>query len=467
ENLQQFKSALNDAWNNLDETVKTIASSHHKSFRRVENDLCSGHGLMKFKCTKLNTWNTFCWKKRQENNENGATGKDVLQELVKDHHVEYQALTEDEKAELLLEYSKYKETRATGIHISTKSKVSNVTQTLKAVENELNNLRCRTGTETILYATCGSTDLPLHGVTFTTEGVDEFMSSVMNIDNQDLISKMEGFAIQGMKGTMKNHQKQCSKVHSEICHEIGKGLVEITKDEDAKMHWTHYFRNVIQCYQVIIEGWPTGIPFVNLSKVLSTLPELESLLQKWRAGTIRWRQVDDEEFQQLLDKRNVKLENGELIEHHCHTHSDKGRKHTWSTDRSGESTRRKKTHKSAETVNTDDEDKDLTTSTANTNTRNNMNISGEGASTNTNISADNTNSGANINSNAHANLGTSSNITNPGAFSNVNNGAYNFNPLPSPTGDTALTTESFDPDFMLDNLEHLLELAAALMPAQF
>lgn len=67
----------------------------------------------------------------------GATGKDVLQELVKDHRVEYQALTEDEKAELLLEYGEYKETRATGIRISTKSKVSDVTQTLKAVENEV------------------------------------------------------------------------------------------------------------------------------------------------------------------------------------------------------------------------------------------------------------------------------------------------------------------------------------------
>jgi hypothetical protein len=52
----------------------------------------------------------------------------------------------------------------------------------------------------MLYATCGSTDLPLHGVAFTTEGVDEFMSFTMNIDNEDLISKMEGFAIQGMKG---------------------------------------------------------------------------------------------------------------------------------------------------------------------------------------------------------------------------------------------------------------------------
>jgi len=49
--------------------------------------------------------------------------------------------------------------------------------------------------------TGGTTDLLLRGVTFATEGVQDFMESVVGIDNQDLVNKMEGFAIQGMKGT--------------------------------------------------------------------------------------------------------------------------------------------------------------------------------------------------------------------------------------------------------------------------
>jgi hypothetical protein len=95
-------------------------------------------------------------------------------------------------------------------------------------------LKGRTGVETILYTTRGSTDLPLRGIAFATEGVEEFMSSVMNIDNQDLVSKMEGFAIQGMKGMLlsckclllsdwhlllgaaKNYQKRSSEVRSAI-----------------------------------------------------------------------------------------------------------------------------------------------------------------------------------------------------------------------------------------------------------
>jgi hypothetical protein len=84
DNSRRFKSALQDAWNGLDETVKTIASSHHKSFRRVQNDLCIGRGMMRFK-----------------------------------------------------RYGEYKETQTSGVRISTKSKIIDVTQTLKAIESEV------------------------------------------------------------------------------------------------------------------------------------------------------------------------------------------------------------------------------------------------------------------------------------------------------------------------------------------
>lgn len=70
----------------------------------------------------------------------GTTGKAVLQDLVGDeNHAEYRNLTDDEKAQLLQEYHEHKETKTTGIRISTKSKVNDVTQTLKAVENEVSH----------------------------------------------------------------------------------------------------------------------------------------------------------------------------------------------------------------------------------------------------------------------------------------------------------------------------------------
>ncbi|KAG2112367.1 uncharacterized protein F5147DRAFT_771432 [Suillus discolor] len=340
---------------------------------------------MRFRCSKLNAWNTFCWKKRQENQQSGATGKDVLQELVKDYRTEYQELADDKKAKLLLEYSRHKEMKALGIQISTKSKITDVTHTLKAVENELNNLRSHTRTEAMLYAMRRSTDLPLHGVSFATEGVDDFTSSVMNLDSQDLVSKMEGFAVQGMK--------------------------------------------------VIIEGWPTNIPFTNLSQVSSTLPYLEMLLWKWRSTAIKWRQLDDEEFQELLKERNEKLENGEA----------------WPSDGSGELNQCKKTYKSIETVDTDDEEADSTEDTPVTN----INANTE-TSTNANINTD-----TSVNSNAKPS--TFPSITNPGAFHDVDNGASNFDPTAFNFNPSAL---NFDPTTFNFDLT-AFNFGLALGPQQF
>ncbi|KAG2116143.1 hypothetical protein DEU56DRAFT_761603 [Suillus clintonianus] len=230
----------------------------------------------------LNTWNTFCWKKRHEDKENGATGKAVLQELVSDENrAEYRDLTKDKKEQLLQEYSEHKETKTTGICISTKLKVNDVTQTLKAVENEAS-------AETIFYATCGSTDLPLHGVAFATEGVDEFMGSMMNIDNQDL-------ALQEAI----NNSPQMFGAQSTM-RSTGHSIKVITQDLSAWMHWANYWRSVVQRYLVVIEGWPDNIPFVNLSNVSSALPDLEMLLDKWEAGEICWRHLEEDEYKNFV-----------------------------------------------------------------------------------------------------------------------------------------------------------------------
>jgi len=115
--------------------------------------------------------------------------------------------------------------------------------------------------------------------------------------------------------------------------------VAITKDPNTKMHWANYFRNIVQRYQVVIEGWPANIPFVNLSQASSALPDLEMIHQKWESHAICWREIDKEEFQKLLEERNEKLKSGEIMDHCRPTRSDKGKKRARSPD--GSSCRKK------------------------------------------------------------------------------------------------------------------------------
>ncbi|KAG1845222.1 hypothetical protein C8R48DRAFT_554198, partial [Suillus tomentosus] len=347
----RFKNALDDAWKQLDDTTKNIATSHHKSIRRVQNDLYIGRGLIRSKRSKLNLWNAFCWKKNKDK-ENRDLGKAALQSLVRDNKDEYFALSKEEQDKLLTEFVEFKETKTTGIRTSMKSKINDVTHTLKAVENELNSLHCRTGAETILYTTRGSTDLPLRGLVFATEGVENFMGTVMGVDNQDLVNKMEGFAVQGMKGAAKNHKQRVSDTRSEIRDIINRKLQQITGDDRAKMQWVYYYRNVIQRYQVVVEGWPEKIPFTNLSQVSSALPDLQMLLRKWESGATYWKSLSDEEFEELRKEREEKLESGELADQCRRPQSDKGKKRA----EMRKSTAQRKQFKSAETISDDNSD---------------------------------------------------------------------------------------------------------------
>jgi hypothetical protein len=154
----QFKVALDDAWNQIDDATKTIASAHHKSVRRVQNDLYIGHGTLRSRRSKLNAWNAFCWKKNQ-NSENrkfgfsltihslivsatGDQGRRALEQLVREHKAEYYTLSKEEQQDLVKEYAEQKLTKMTGFRTSTKSKINDITQTLKAVENEVHVPYC-------------------------------------------------------------------------------------------------------------------------------------------------------------------------------------------------------------------------------------------------------------------------------------------------------------------------------------
>jgi hypothetical protein len=122
------------------------------------------------------------------------------------------------------------------------------------------------------------------------------------------------------------------------------------------MQWVHYWRNIVERYLVICEGWPDEIPFDNLSKASSGFTHLEMLLRKWKSGDIYWRQLETQEFQQLLGERGKKLGSGEIVERSRRTRSDKGKKRrAHSPDENVSSRPRKKTYKSLATIESEDE----------------------------------------------------------------------------------------------------------------
>ncbi|KAG1869472.1 hypothetical protein DFJ58DRAFT_855880 [Suillus subalutaceus] len=335
----------------VDDAAIKIATDHKKTVCRVQHELHMGRSLLQVKHSKISAWNSFLWKKRQDSDkENYGRGKDILGGIMKDFKDKYHSLTDEEKADLIEEYKEFKVTKTTGQRISTKLKLNDAANTLKVIKV---SLRSRTGVETIMYMSRGTTDIPLRGTSFATEGVRDFMGSVVGIDNQDLVNKMEGFTIQGMKGAAHNHQKLVSHVRAQIRSEINQALREKTGVPDATMHWAQYWRNVVKRYSVIIEGWPKNIPFVNLSTASSALPDLEMLLRKWRSKAIKWKCLTEEELDTMEKERDDGIGNGAIKETHRRLRSDKGKKRRRNADDETSQHHRKKTYKSMETIDSD------------------------------------------------------------------------------------------------------------------
>ncbi|KAG6855514.1 hypothetical protein H0H87_001791 [Tephrocybe sp. NHM501043] len=288
-----------------------------------------------------------------------ASGREVLQRLVKDNHDKYNALTPEESKCLFQEFEAFKATKAKGLRISMKSKIHDVTHTLAPIENELHNLKTCTGIKTMLFSTCGTTDISMKGIAFATQGVENVLEGAMRMDTQDFLGKMEGFAVTGVQGAAQNHQQRVSAIRGEICNVINNNLCEITGVPKAKMEWKHYWRNIVKRYSVIVEGWPDNISFENFSNVSSSLSLLEGLLRKWCCGLTYWKNLTEAELKDLDMARDKQIEDGMIATpapRRCHSNFGKKRAHSGNED--DESSSRCKLRKivSPKTVDGSDED---------------------------------------------------------------------------------------------------------------
>jgi hypothetical protein len=54
--------------------------------------------------------------------------------------------------------------------------------------------------ECLLFAARGATDFHIRGLYYASPGVVDFLSQGMNMDPQDFMGRLEGFAMSGVKG---------------------------------------------------------------------------------------------------------------------------------------------------------------------------------------------------------------------------------------------------------------------------
>ncbi|KIK21932.1 hypothetical protein PISMIDRAFT_103147 [Pisolithus microcarpus 441] len=125
--------------------MKTIALANHKSINHVQHELYLGHNSFYTRCSKPSAWNAFCWKKKKEHDDGTLCFLPLIYTSPSCLKTTAQlpggrstlSLSMEDKAALIEEYMHHKEHKTFGLHATAKSKVNDITGTLKAVENEV------------------------------------------------------------------------------------------------------------------------------------------------------------------------------------------------------------------------------------------------------------------------------------------------------------------------------------------
>ncbi|KAF8344861.1 hypothetical protein F5887DRAFT_841822, partial [Amanita rubescens] len=327
---ENYQKAIREISSIIEEKIATVAQAHRKNVKRVRANVHMAPQVSLKRHSRQNSWNAFTWMQAKKEKENigtenvRKTGKDVLPDIVTRNKDEYATLTQEVKDDLVKGLEMAKTTKAKGFQPSARSRINDVTTTLRVLENEIANLRSRTGIEALLFITRGTSSTPINGVSYATPGVDKFLESGLKVDEHEFIAKMEGFALQGLKGsTTSNYKQEISKKRTAIRTEIIEQLRNITGDESAQMEWKHYWRKVVAYHKVMIEGWPDNIPFKNLSEASSALPELKKLLEQWQDGRIHWKHLTDDEAERVVAEHKAQ---GKVPEVARRTQSDRGKK---------------------------------------------------------------------------------------------------------------------------------------------
>ncbi|EPQ49804.1 hypothetical protein GLOTRDRAFT_141658, partial [Gloeophyllum trabeum ATCC 11539] len=312
-----YQVDLDAAFAKIDAMKYELATKYSKSLRSVASDLHCGRGsLTRGSRTKLNPWNAFIWKigeiRREEGDTQHAEGKEVLKGLTgdADARAEYHALSAAEKKELVEEFKAHKVREAKGHRVSSKSRANDIAYVTSTCVNELDNMRARTGAESILLVVRGTTDISTKPRFYATEGVNSFINTCLKMDIGDIMSKLEGFALTGLQGAAQNHKERANATRGNVRESIVKKLSEATGITKPVMVWTNKYELSFK-YKVALDGWPAHIPFGNLSSVVRSLPHYEELLRLCENDTIMFRRLSEDEVEELRKERDGRINAGE------------------------------------------------------------------------------------------------------------------------------------------------------------
>ncbi|KAJ7246634.1 hypothetical protein C8J57DRAFT_1241277 [Mycena rebaudengoi] len=110
-------------------------------------------------------------------------------------------------------------------------------------------------------------------------------------DTGEVGIKLEAFAVAGCDpvNLLRTSKQKADWMKAEIRELVSKNLVEVSKVPNATMAYTWHEEDVVQKYNVVLEGWKGR--FMNPSELSTSLPALRALVDALKDGNCAFRRL--------------------------------------------------------------------------------------------------------------------------------------------------------------------------------
>ncbi|KAJ7118516.1 hypothetical protein C8R43DRAFT_1137262 [Mycena crocata] len=205
---------------------------------------------------------------------------------------DYNNLTDEQKDALC---DRHRETRIQNLTLrreTPRGKIQDVANVVRNLEMLFSGLAKRVGIQGMFCIVRDNTDF--HMVPrwyFTSAELERYMpiATCKTWDTGEVGMKLEAFAIAGLDpaNLLRNSKQKADWLKMQIRDKMKKMIVEATGQEDATMAYTWFEEDVVQRYNIVLEGW-TAPRFVNPSELSTSLPALRTLLDAMEGGDCKF-----------------------------------------------------------------------------------------------------------------------------------------------------------------------------------
>ncbi|KAG1733255.1 hypothetical protein EDD22DRAFT_830056 [Suillus occidentalis] len=349
---KQSQKALHDAIAEFvteqSQKIGEIVRLHNVTQDHVKN-LVNFHTHYK-KTRAPQLMNALVHAKAKEVNADLPTGskytlKEVRKLVEDDPALHPHMLTQDEKNSYITDLVEYRTLKTSGSRANNIAATRDVVATMEKIKEELDGLRDHCGTYATFVIAGGHVNDQTPATWYATDNASDFWEDALNLVLDDVARKFEQWACSQGKNivehdSLENMQKQAARL-------VLAGLRRVTNKTNIIMNYPNYMKAIVLSYSVILEGWPTTIPFTSPWNI-HTVSDMRALRNALKAGTCAWRTMSRSELEKYkadVERRQIA---GEVIGKPCKKRSDAGTSHKRKNAAGGSKENRRPSKKSRE-----------------------------------------------------------------------------------------------------------------------